>query len=177
MHEDRLKLYMMEINNVKEIVYEEFKIMLVEQKLLALEKDESGMAKMMVFENIETYRSLMTFFNTQRQLEDSKQVKISSKCEKFLKKILDQMDTNPPKEGVGSANLTVILADFKAKNIPVSEEDLVDSANSGFTGDIIVGDDNIISTTVQYMKLKKSIVSIQIMNAIKKVNDTKAGHA
>jgi CRP/FNR family cyclic AMP-dependent transcriptional regulator len=175
-HQDKVRFYLFDVYNVKEVVYEEMKILFEEQGLLKMKNDEAGQPKIMSIPNVELYRNLMVFFNTQRMSDDTKALKISSKCEKFLKKIIDQMANATIKEGVGICNISVIMQEFATKKIPITEEDLADAHTAGFTGDVIVGDDNIVTTTVQYNKLVKAFPAIKLMNAINKVNESKAGH-
>lgn len=176
LHQDTIKLYMFDIYNVKEVVFEEFKILMEEQGLVTVAKDEAGLPKIFQVTDLDQIKSLLVFFNTQRQLDESKQIKISPKCEKFLKKIIEQMSSATVKDGVGVANLSVIVEEFQKKNIVITEEDLVDAHNAGFTGDILVGEGNVVTTTVQYVKLKKAFPGIRLMNGVSRVNDAKAGH-
>ena len=134
----------------------------------------SILPKILVVESVDIFRSLMYFFNTQRQVDDSKALKISNKCEMFLEVILKQMSTSTITEGYGIANISVLIQEFKRKRISIMEEDLADSASAGFTGDLMVGEGNVVTCKVAYSKLKKALPAIRVMNAIKKINDTKA---
>ena len=175
-HQDKFRFYLLDVFNVKEIIWEELKIIIEGQGLLMMKNDADGFPKIMVAPNFDTFRTLMVFFNTQRQLDDTKRMKISPRCEIFLQVILDQMKTATITDGLGVANLTLILEDFKATKMNITEEDLADSHTAGFTGDILVGTGNVLTTKVAYAKLEKSYLGIKMMNAIEKVNEKKAGH-
>jgi|GEM_PF-351645 len=176
-HQDKFRFYMLDVFNVKEIIWEELKIIFEQQGILEMKKDADGFPKIMVSNNFDQYRSLMVFFNTQRQLDDSKRLKISSRCEIFLKAMLDQLKGILVSDGFAVANISIILDDFKAKKIAVTEEDLADSHTAGFTGDIVVGSANVLTTKVAITKLEKAFPGIKLMNAIDKVNEKKAGHS
>ncbi len=175
-HQDKFRFYLLDVFNVKEIIWEELKIILETQGWLQMKNDADGFPKIMVAPSYDMFRNLMVFFNTQRQLDDAKRIKVSARCEIFLKAILDQMKTATITDGQGIANLNVIMDDFKATKVNITEEDLADAHHSGFTGDIVVGSGNVLSTTVAYTKLEKAFPGIKMMNAIEKVNETKAGH-
>jgi len=177
LHLDKMKFYLIDVFGVKEIIYEEIKILLEGQGLISTKMDADGLPKILVASSYDNFRSLMIFCNTQRQLEDSKRLKISAKCEIFLKAILDQMATATLEDGFGVANLSVILQNFEAKKIPVGEADLADSHTAGFTADILVGEGNVLTTRVSYTKLKKAFPGIKLLNAIEKINEIKAGHS
>lgn len=172
-HTDKIKFYGFDVYSIKEVVYEEFKILLEQQGIIQIEKDPDGLPKIMTTPNMDLIRSLFVFFNSQRQLEDEKQLKISPRCEKLLIKMVAQLKNGEVKEGRGFAKLTPILEEFKAKNIVASEEDLADSSTAGFTGDIVVDGNNELTVEVHYDKLVKAIPAIKLLNAIKKVNETK----
>lgn len=174
LHFDKFKMYMIDIFNISEVKLEEFLSILKNEGFLTIENDESKLPKIYVIDSAETYRQFMVFFNTQRLLEDTKKINISYKGQTFLEEIIKQIQGKADAEGKAMANITVILNEFKQKNIAITEEDLADSARAGFTGDLIVGSNNAVVTTVLATKLEKMFPCIRLQNAIRKLNDKKA---
>ncbi|GAB4013584.1 MAG: hypothetical protein Fur0010_10570 [Bdellovibrio sp.] len=176
-HMNKLRFYLFDVFNVQEIKWEELQRILIDEKYLEIGNDDDGLPKVIKVADLDRYRSIVVFFNTQRITEDSKKLRISVKCEMFLKKILDQLtlrgETNPEAE----ADITAIMNDFKAKKIDIIEENLKDAVEAGLCGDIIVGEGNKLTCHVMYDKLKKVYPSIKLLNAIAKVNEAKSGGA
>ncbi|PIP94644.1 MAG: hypothetical protein COW00_09010 [Bdellovibrio sp. CG12_big_fil_rev_8_21_14_0_65_39_13] len=174
-HMNKLRFYLFDVFNVAEIKWEEMQRVLIEEKYMEIGNDDDGLPKIIKVADLDRYRSIVVFFNTQRTTEDSKKLRISLKCETFLKKIIDQLtlkgETNPESE----ADISTIMAEFKAKKIDIIEENLKDAIDAGLCGDIIVGTGNKLTCHVQFDKLKKVYPSIKLLNAIQKVNESKAG--
>lgn len=191
-HTNKLKFYAFDIYGIQEIKYEEFMHLMQSEALIDIANDEDNLPKIVRVKEIENFRSMMMFFNTEKLKDDSKKLNISTKCERFLSKIVQQCDVRMSKGGIKSlhegdvpegtklgddqavVDLSAILNDFKEKNIPVSEEDLRDGITAGLVGDIIVGKFNKLVCIANYSKLKKLISSIRLTNAIAKVNESKA---
>jgi len=64
--------------------------LLVAEKLMVLSSDEDGMLKLLQVKDLESFRKFQAFFFSQRLLKEEKKLKISSKCEKFIAKVLEQ---------------------------------------------------------------------------------------
>ncbi len=175
-HLTKLKFYISDVFNVPEIKFEEFYNMLESNDFIKLAEDEDGMMKQIQIEHLEDYRAMMLFFNSQRIAEDSKKIKISNKCEIFLKHILDQIKTKGLSGDSVVADISAILNNFKEQNVPIMDEDLRDAINAHICDDILIGDMNKLSSTVNVAKLKMLYPSIRMMNCIKKVNEQKTGH-
>ncbi len=173
LHSDKIKLYLVDIINVKEIVFEEFKLLLEKLDLIKIEQDDSKLPKMIVANDTEAFRRLMIFINTQRQTEESKKIKISYKCEVFLNEIMSQLTGTTSEESEKAANISAILDKFKARKMNIKEEDLLEAKEAGFTSDVMLGDGNYLTVKVQYNKLLKTLPAIRVMNAIRKVNEQK----
>lgn len=171
-----LTFYMSDIFNLKEIVYEEFFLLLKTVGHIKLDEDESGQLNIVKVRDIESFKTVMAFINTQRATEDAKQLKISSKCERFLKRILAQFATKGVTDDKAEADISVILDDFKERKVPITDGDLRDAVTANLCDDIMVGSGNKLSCSVNLAVLKKMFPCIEIMNAIKKVNETKAGN-
>ncbi len=174
-HKNDMDLFLFDVYNCKPIVFEELKLILIDQGLITLKNDEDGFPKIYVVPKLDILKQLMFFFNSQRQLTDDKALTISSKCETFLGEILNHLADAKIEEGKGIANITELMKKFEKDKLPITEEDLADSYNAGFTGEIIVGEGNVVTSTIQYDRLKKAYPAIKLMNAIKRVNDAKSG--
>lgn len=174
-HIDKLKFYLFDVFNIKEIVFEEFKIILEDLSFISLKNDEDDLPKIVVVSSVDIFKNLMYFFNTQRQVDDSKALRISDKCETFLEAIISQLSKQSLKSTSADANITKIMQEFEVKKILVSEEDLADSATAGFTGDLMVGEGNVVTCRVAYSKLVKAFPAIRLMNAVKRINESKSG--
>jgi len=175
-HLTKLKFYMNDVFNVPEIKFEEFYTMLETEGFIALGEDQDGLMKQIKIANIEDFRAMMLFFNSQRQTEESKKMKISSKCELFLKQILDQVKAKGITADSYPADISAIINDFKERNVPISDEDLRDAITANICDDILIGDMNKLTSTVNVAKLKMLYPSIRMMNCITKINEQKTGH-
>ncbi len=174
LHLDKIKFYAFDIFNYPEIKFEELIHLLVTNGQMSLENDPTGLPKILQVNDLELLRKFLLFFNTQRLTADDKKLKISDKCEKLLKKILEQLASKNIKIEKTAANLSIIFEEFKAKNVPITNEDLADAIKAGFCGDIMIGTGNVMSVDVSYEKLKQTFPSIKVMNAINKLNESKA---
>ncbi|MCO4792134.1 MAG: cyclic nucleotide-binding domain-containing protein [Bacteriovoracaceae bacterium] len=173
-HENKLKFYLLDVYNVNEVKWEEFKQLLRAEEMMEIGLDEDKLPKQMKVKNIDSFRAMLVFFNTQRVTEDAKKLQISDKCQTLLKSIMDQFVAKAVVDEKAEANITTILDGFKEKNIPISDEDLMDAISAGICDDILVGSGNVLSTTVNYAKLKKLYPCIKMMNAVKKINESKS---
>lgn len=172
----KLNFYMDELFNIPEVKIAEFFKILEEQGFIKIVLDEKERPKYMQTKNFENFRSMMAFLNSQRQLEDDKQLKISDKCLIFLKGITDQLDAKGAEKEEENVDISAVLSKFKEQKIPVSDEDLVDAVQAGLCGDIIVGGENRLTCIVKYLQVKKLYPAIKLSNAIKKVNASKSNH-
>lgn len=191
-HLNTLKFYLIEIFNIQEVKYEEFFHLLTTERFIEMKNDKDNLPKILRIDNVEMLRDQMIFFNTQRILAEDKKLKISSRCERFLKRILEQLDGKQMqvqmKEEEGKdnkvaredqmviANISEILTDFKNRNVAITDEDLKDAIEAKLVGDIIVGEKNTLTAEVSYLKLKKLFPSIRLVNIITKANEEKSKH-
>ena len=173
-HLSKLKFYGQDIFGVGEIKIEEFISLLKSETFIDLLPDADNLPMTVRLSDIEIFRGMLLFFNNQKFTADDKKLKISYKCEMILKKFLDQLKNKVIKDGVGVADFSVILDDFKGRKVPILQEDLSDAIRAGFCDDIIVGDNNVLSVNVFYDKLKKIYPSIKMMNVISRFNESKS---
>jgi len=172
-HMSVLSFYLFEVYAISEIKWEEFIELLKNEHYIELTNDENKLPKLINIKDINIFRSITIFFNSQRRLEDNKKLKISSKCELFLKQVLNQLHGKGFRGNEVHADIGVILDDFKARKVPIGSDDLKDAIETGICGDIIIGRDGNLMATVAYDNLKKTFPSIQLMNSISKINESK----
>jgi len=113
------------------------------------------------------------FINKERRKEKKKRLRISNKCELLLNKVMAQIDAKGLSGDKVEVDLTSIFSEFKSRNIPIMEEDLADAIEAGFAQDIMIGTSNRMSTVVDAKTLRKALPSIQMMNAISRINEKK----
>lgn len=174
LHMSILKFYTSDVFNVQDVKFEEFFLLLKDEGFLELTEDDDGAMKRIQIANLERIKFLMGFLNTQRRTEDAKKLKISYKCEAFLKKIHDQLTLKGETGDAVECDISVILKEFQAKNSPISEEDLKDAITQKFCDDLVVGEGNKITCAVNFDYLKKMFPAIKLMNAIERANEAKA---
>ncbi len=173
-HMSKLKFYMLDVFNIMEVKYEEFMQMLINQRYVEVAKDADGLPKLIQVHDIDRFRGMVAFFNTQRMSDDSKKLIISDRCEKFLGKILDQLNLKGLDKPKGHADISAILEEFKAEKVGITDEDLSDAIKAKICDAVLVGEGNRLTSIVNYDKLKKTYPAIKIMNDIKRINDIKA---
>lgn len=174
LHLNKLKFYLFEVYTIPEIKFEEFFNILQSDHFIKLSKDEDGLPKVIEIKNPEDLRAMVVFLNSQRLSDDSKKLKISNKCERFLSRIIEQINvkggTNP-KEPV---NISVILDDFKERGVPITQEDLCDAITAGLAEDILVGNKNELTSVIAIERLRKIFPAIRMDNSIKRINEEKS---
>lgn len=174
-HMNKLKFYLFDVYNVPEIKFEEFLNILKEEHYVEMAKDDDGLPKNLRCRNPDQFRAISVFMNQQKLIEDEKKLKISPKCERFLSAIVTQLKAaDKPK---AMADISAIMADFKERNVPITDEDLKDAVKAGLAEDILVGEGNKLTSVINIDKLRKVLPAIRMQNAIKRVNDQKAGGA
>ncbi len=169
-----MKFYIFEIFAMQEAKYVEFMELMKAESVIDILNDANGQPNILAISNIDRLRGYLEFFNTQRMLTDDKQLNISSKCEIFLRKILDQILKKGAKGDVINVNISSILDDFKERHVVITKDDLSDAISEGFVKELIVDKGNILTAEVQYSLLKKMYSSIRILNAVKALNEQKA---
>lgn len=175
LHQNKLKFYMCDIFNITEVKFEEFFHILVEEDFVNMLEDNEGKPKLVEVSNPEEFRTMMTFFNQQRELDDVKKLVISERCQIFLGAIVQQLDSLRVLEDSFRVDVSSILNDFKDRNIIISNDDLRDAVTADICDDIIVGEMNKLSSTVNVKKLRLLYVPIRMLNAIEKCNKRKVG--
>ena len=172
-HLNELNNFLFDIYNVKNSVFEEFLLLLEELKILTRKPDEDELLKLIVVHDIKLMSQLMSFLEAQRLATDEKAVNVSDKCQMMLEKIIQVLEEKESKTETAILNVTEVIKYFDEQKIAVSEIDLVDANRMKFTSDIIVSDTNQSTCEVNYPKLKKALPAIQLLNAIKRVNESR----
>ena len=107
-------------------------------------------------------------------MKDEKKLLISNKCEKFLIKALEQVESSEVINGVVEVDLTKIVNYFKEYNIGISLDDFQGARNAKFCGEYKMEDNGRITAPLNVDYLKKMFPVVRFMNAINRVNDAKA---
>lgn len=174
-HMNKLRFYLFDVYNCGELKWEEFQQLLKTEHFIEIGNDEDGLPKIVKVADLDRFRSMVVFFNTQRVTDDAKKLKISSKCERFLKRIIEQLTLKGLDKPSGQCDISIILDDFKSRSVPINEDDLRDAVAAGLSEDILVGEGNKLSAVIHYEKLKTVFPSIKMLNAVAKLNDVKSG--
>lgn len=170
-HMNKLRFYLFDIYNVPEIKFEEFLNMMKDESYVEVLKDEDGLPKVLYFARPNDLRMITVFFNQQKLLEDDKKLRVSSKCELFLSRVVDQLKSADKPQAM--ANISAILEDFKSRSVPITDADFRDAVVAGLAEDILVGSGNQLTAVINIDKLRKVLPAVRMQNAIKKINDSK----
>lgn len=172
-HMNVLKFYNNDVFNIQDAKFEEFFELLKQEGLLELREDEDGSLKIIHCVNPEHLKFVMGFLNTQRRSDDSKKLKISYKCELFLKKILEQLVSKGASGKEVECDISSILTAFDKQKVGISGEDLRDAIEQKFCQELVVGEANRVTSLVNFDHLNKMFPAIKLMNAIERANESK----
>tara|TARA_Y100000780_G_scaffold226709_1_gene241312 strand:+ start:135091 stop:136146 length:1056 start_codon:yes stop_codon:yes gene_type:complete len=176
LHRKTLDLYCKEIFGVIESKIDEMAIVLQDVGLLNFENDKDGHPKIWVMTSLDKLRALFIFYNTEKYLTDDKKLKISKKCQTFLERIWERVQSQPNSESVlTEVAISDMLEAWKEKHINVNLDHLQDARNYGIVGEVMVQDGGKLSLEVNFHKLKKQLPNIQFMNRINDANEQKSG--
>lgn len=176
-HTNKLKYYLYDVYSIQEIKYEELFNLLQQEHYIQIANDEDNLPKVAQFADLEGLRSILVFINQEKLKEEAKKIRVSSKTERLLGKIIEQArakgaTSNQDKVAI---DLSAIFEDFKIKQIPISDEDLKDAITAGLSDDIVVGGHNKLSCNIFYKKLLKIYPALRLQNAVEAHNHKKAG--
>ncbi|HXH76052.1 MAG TPA: cyclic nucleotide-binding domain-containing protein [Bacteriovoracaceae bacterium] len=176
-----LTLYTNDMYQIMEVKLESIMTLLVELGWMELQDDENLNPNVLLLKNMEGLRQVFIFYNTERHLSDEKKLRVSEKCEMVIAKVIEKgaglicdipnlriIDDVPPKF-TKYYLLSLILEEFKAKNISVSYESLSDAKNLGLFGEPTMIDGKTF-IEVDFPKILKMYPVIRFMNAIRKSN-------
>ncbi len=171
---NKLKQYVVDIFNIQEVKLEEMVQLFIAEKIMTSVTDEEQGTKILSVTDIEFFKTLQAFFNTQRMLREDKKMHISNKCEKFLSKVVDQTRELTPENGQVEVDLSKIANYFKEYNMGITLDDFQAARLAKFCGEYKMADDGKISAMVNIDYLNKMFPVVKFMNAINRLNDAKA---
>ena len=168
----RLGFFASDIFNIAEVKFLEFCHLLQELNLCTIEKKGTGKPDVLAIKDIELLKKVMVFFNAQKMVATDKQIKVSSKCEIFLAKMLSKIKADNLRGDSVRVVIDDILKTFKDENSGIDLLDLRDARNCGLTGEIYIGE-NEHSLSVNLKKLQEVFLPIKVMNAVERYNKSK----
>ncbi|EQC45364.1 Crp/Fnr family transcriptional regulator [Bacteriovorax sp. Seq25_V] len=176
-HTNKLKYYLYDVFAVKEIKYEELFNLLQQEHYIQIVNDEDNLPKVAQFADLEGLRSILVFLNQEKLKEEEKKIKVSPKTERLLGKVIEQARAKGATSDTDKVliDLSVILDEFKEKQVAIGDEDLKDAITAGLCDDIVIGDFNKLVFNVYYKKLIKIFPALRLQNAIDAHNKKKAG--
>lgn len=174
LHFNKLKMYAIEIFHIQEAKLEEFVELLKQEKLIEIIVDPEDSSKVLVTREPETFRIFHVFFNTQRSLKDDRKLNISAKGEKFISKLLEQVDPAKTVDGKQEVNLTTVINHFKEYNMPITLDDFQPARSAKFCGEYKMEDDGTITAMLNVDYVSKMFPVVKFMNALARVNEAKA---
>ncbi len=174
LHLSKLKTYAVDIFTLNEAKLEEFIFLLTTEKIVEIGNDEDGSPKNIIIKEPETFRIFQVFFNTQRMMKDDKKLIINPKCEKFIIKVLEQVDGIESGDGIVEADLSIILKYFKDHNVSMVLDDFQGARNAKFCGEYKMESNGRVTAMINIDYLKKMFPVVRFMNSINRVNEAKA---
>jgi CRP-like cAMP-binding protein len=174
LHLSKLKTYAVDIFTLNEAKLEEFIFLLTTEKIVEIGNDEDDSPKNIIIKEPETFRIFQVFFNTQRMMKDDKKLIITPKCEKFIIKVLEQVDGIESGDGIVEADLSIILKYFKDHNISMVLDDFQGARNAKFCGEYKMESSGRVTAMINIDYLKKMFPVVRFMNSINRVNEAKA---
>lgn len=170
----KLKTYAVDIFTIQEVKLEEFVQLLKDEKIIEITVDEADATKIMITREPETFKVFHMVFNTQRSLRDDKKLNITAKGEKFLQKVLEQVDPAKIQDGKQEVDLSAVINYFKEYNVPITLDDFQGARNAKFCGEYAMGEGGLVTTILNADYALKMFPVVKFMNALNKANDVKA---
>lgn len=170
----KLKMYALDIFHIQEAKLEEFIRLLMDEKILEEVVSKEDETKVLVTREPETFRTFQVFFNAQRSMKDDKKLIITPKCEKFLQKVVEQIEGKELHDGKIEVDLSEIVSYFKTHNIPVALEDFQGAQKAKFAGEYKMDESEKITCILNADYFSKMYPVVRFMNALTRANDEKA---
>jgi CRP-like cAMP-binding protein len=176
-HKKTLDLYSHEIYGIIDSKLDALIFLLKDLGQVTIANDKENLPKVYVIKSLEYIRSLFIFYNTEKYLTADKKLVISNKCQVFLEKIEEYTQKNPPNTDAKAALIPIqpMLNFWKERNIVMGVENLEDARIQGLIGEVLIGDNNALSVELNYVKFVKIMPTIKFINALKNMNEEKAG--
>jgi CRP/FNR family transcriptional regulator, cyclic AMP receptor protein len=175
LHIDKFKFYIIDLHGFQEVKYEEFMHLLINENFIKMTKDSTGLEKIINVRDIELLRDLFMYINAQRVAGEDKQIIIGHRCELLLEVILKQITDKGIDKPKTQVNVSMALDTLEEEGAIVSEEDLKDAVEVGICEDILVDGNNMRTSVVDVLKIKKMFPPIKLLNAVTRFNDKKMG--
>lgn len=179
MHKNLLKFYAIDIFNIQEAKYEEFLNLMRDNSLLWIEKDKDNLPNIICCPDIEIIRSLVVFFNNQRNAQDDKKQQIGERCEYVMDAILAKINEDqlkPNDKGTVQLDVTPVLEQFKYRNLNYGIEDLEDAQKLGLTGEPVLGEGNSVFVSVNLPQTNRIYHAMKLSNMFTKFNKDRSGN-
>lgn len=170
----KLKSYAIDIFHIQEVKLEEFIQLLGDEKLIEVVANPEDESKVLITQEPEKFKTFHIVYNTQRSLKDDKKLNITAKGEKFLVKVMEQVDPGKLQDGKYEVDLSLALKFFKEYNMPIVLDDFMCAKNAKFCSDYSMGEAGKITTMLNVDLVNRMFPVIKFMNAINRVNDLKA---
>lgn len=177
LHRKTLNLYSHEIFGIIESKMDEMIIVLKDIGILKIFDDHDGLPKNLVIRNLDVMRSYFIFYNTEKHLTEDKKLKISKKCQIFLENIWGKAAEIPVSDdGMLLVPVDDLLKNWEQKKAFIGVDNLVEARDHGIVGDTIITENESLSVEVNYLKLKRQLPNIKLMNRILESNESKANY-
>ena len=171
---DILKYYVTDIFNVQEVKLEELLAILTREGHLEITQDNNNrFLRTVTLLRMDVLKSIISFLEAQRKLEDDKKIKISDKCALFLKKILVQVENNGWCGREVKVDLASIIEDFQKQDIEMRGEDLYDAIDANICHEMFIDNTEKLTCYVNYDFLEKIFPAIRLQNLLKTTNREK----
>lgn len=174
LHHSVINFYASDIYGTSEVKLEEFRLLLENEGFLTVANDQSNLPNNLIIRDIGVLRSIMIFLNGQRLLEDDKKIQLTDKAIKFVKTIINELAGNTGTEEFVSVDLTEILD--RLANEGIDKDHYREIIDASLAKELIIDKGNKIFGKVHYQKLRKIYPALLIMNAVKRVNESKSQH-
>lgn len=176
-HRKTLNLYSSEIFGIIESKMDEMIIILQDIGILKIFDDNDGMPKNLVIRNLDAMRAYFIFYNTEKHLTEDKKLKIGKKCQIFLENIWGKISNTPnTDEAMLLVPVSDLLKHWEEKKAFIGVDNLAEARDHGIVGETIITDDESLSVEVNYLKLKRQLPNIKLMNRILESNEAKSNY-
>lgn len=173
-HRKTLDLYSYEIFGIIESKMDEMINILTDIGTLKVLEDSDGLPKKLVINNLDTLRSYFIFYNTEKHLTEDKKLKIGKKCQTFLENIWGKIANTPnTDQAMLLVEVDELLKVWKEKKAYITIDSLQEAREHGIVGEAIIGTDEKLSVEVSFLKLKRQLPNIKLMNRILASNEAK----
>ena len=188
-HKKTLDLYAGDVYSIPDAKMDTLIFTLKDLGWLSILDDADKMPSVYMIHNLDLIRSMFIFYNTEKHLPTEKRMRVGANCEMLLEKMLELLPTNPLREITNQRprdewetgplftqwyNLTPVLCDFKARNVPVSADNIDDAKTIQATGERVMQDGQLL-VELDLVKLQRMFPVVKFVNTLMRFNREKAG--